>query len=129
MSDMRYIIIGIVFIFSGFLVLGIFGHSYQIANIESREFDKCYEYHDDKEPIVINCSSKIFDQTLFFTIIIVVILGGIIFLIKGAKGKWDNDVKPEDMTVLVVIKIYKKTRYKIKQIIEKTSCFQVGRIH
>ena len=97
MSDMRYIIIGIVFIFLGFLVLGVFGHNYQIANIESSEFGECYEYHDVKEPVAINCSSKIFDQTLFFTIVIVVILGGIISLIKGAKGKWDNDVKPEDM--------------------------------
>lgn len=97
MSDMRYIIIGIVFIFSGFLVLGVFGHDYQILNIESSEFGKCYEYHNDKEPVAINCSSKIFDQTLFFTIVIVIILGGIISLVKGAKGKWDNDVKPEDM--------------------------------
>lgn len=97
MSDMRYIIIGIVFIFSGFLVLGVFGHDYQIANIESSEFGECYEYHNDKEPVVINCSSKIFDQTLFFTIVIVIILGGIISLVKGAKGKWDNDVKPKDM--------------------------------
>lgn len=97
MSDMRYIIIGIVLVFSGFLVLGIFGHNYQIANIESSEFGECYEYHDNKEPVAIDCSSKIFDQTLFFIIIIVVIAGGIISLIKGVKGRWDNDVKPEDM--------------------------------
>ena len=97
MSDMRYVIIGIVFIFSGFLVLGIFGHDYQIANIEFREFGECYEYQSGKEPVAINCSSKIFEQTLFVTIVIVVILVGIISLIKGIKGKWDNDVKPEDM--------------------------------
>lgn len=94
---MRYIIIGIVFVFSGFLVLGVFGHNYQITNIESSEFGECYEYHDNKEPVAVNCSSKIFDQTLFFIIIIVVIMGGIISLIKGVKGRWDNDVKPEDM--------------------------------
>ena len=97
MSDMRYIIIGIVFVFLGFLVLGIFGHNYQNANIESNEFGECYEYYDDKEPVAISCSSKIFDQTLFFIINIVVIAGGIISLIKGVKGRWDNDVKPEDM--------------------------------
>jgi hypothetical protein len=97
MSDMRYIIIGIVFIFSGFLILGIFGHDYQIANIEANEFGKCYEYYDDKEPIAISCSSKIFNQTLFFIIIIVLITVGIISLIKGVKGRWDNDVKSEDM--------------------------------
>lgn len=97
MSDMRYIIIGIVFIFSGFLVLGLFGHSYQITNIEAKEFGKCYEYHDDKEPVEINCTSKIFEQTLFLIVVVALIIGGIIFLIKGIKGKWDNDVKSEDM--------------------------------
>lgn len=97
MSDMRYIIISIVLIFSGFLILGVFGHDYQIANIESSEFGKCYEYYDNKEPVEINCSSKIFDQTLFFIIVAVLVAGGIISLIKGVKGKWDNDVKSEDM--------------------------------
>ena len=96
MSDMRYIIIGIVLIFSGFLILGVFGHNYQIANIEASEFGKCYEYYDDKEPIAVNYSSRIFDQTLFFTIIVVLIVCGIVSLIKGVKGKWDNEVKSED---------------------------------
>lgn len=97
MSDMRYIIIGIVVIFSSFLILGIFGNNYQIASIEASEFDKCYQYHDNKEPVEINCSSKIFEQVLFFVAILGLIIGGIISLIKGVKGKWDNDVKPEDM--------------------------------
>ncbi|HET9009828.1 MAG TPA: hypothetical protein VFN17_06880 [Nitrosarchaeum sp.] len=97
MSDMRYIIIGIVIIFSGFLILGVFGNNYQIASIEASEFDKCYQYYENKEPVEINCSSKIFEQTLFFVVVLVLIVGGIISLIKGVKGKWDNDVKPEDM--------------------------------
>ena len=89
---MRYIIIGIVCIFSGFLILGVFGHDYQIANIEASEFGECYKYYDDKEPVIVSCSSKI-----FFEIVIVLIGSGIISLIKGVKGKWDNDVKSEDM--------------------------------
>jgi hypothetical protein len=97
MSDMRYIIIGFVFIFSGFLILGVFGHGYQIANIEASEFGECYEDYDAKEPVTVNCSSKIFDQTLFFAIVLVLIGSGIISLIKGVKGKWDNEVKSEDM--------------------------------
>ena len=97
MSDMRYIIIGIILIFSGFLVLGMFGHNYQIANIQASEFGDCYQYHEDKEPIVVSCSEIIFDQSLFFIFVIALIIGGIISLIKGVKGKWDNEVKPEDM--------------------------------
>ena len=84
-------------VFSGFLILGVFGYDYQIANIEASEFGKCYQYYDDKEPVEINCSSKIFDQALFFTIVTVLIVGGIISLIKGIKGNWDNDVKSKDM--------------------------------
>lgn len=84
-------------VFSGFLILGVFGHDYQIANIEASEFGKCYQYYDDKEPVEINCSSKIIDQALFFTIVAVLIVGGIISLIKGIKGNWDNEVKSKDM--------------------------------
>ncbi len=86
-----------MFIFSGFLILGVFGHDYQIVNIEASEFGKCYQYHDDKEPVGIDCSSKLFDQVLFFIIVAVLIVGGIISLIKGIKGKWDNEVKSKDM--------------------------------
>ena len=97
MSDIRYIIICIVLIFSGFLILGVFGHDYQIANIEASEFGKCYQYYDDKEPVTVDCSSKLFDQVLFFIIVTVLIVSGIISLIKGIKGKWDNEVKTKDM--------------------------------
>ncbi len=86
-----------MFIFSGFLILGVFGHDYQIVNIEASEFGKCYQYHDDKEPVGIDCSSKLFDQVLFFIIVAVLIVGGIISLIKGIKGKWENEVKSKDM--------------------------------
>jgi len=97
MSDMRYVIIGIVLIFSGFLILGVFGQNFQIASIQASEFGECYRYQEDKDPIAVNCSEMIFDQILFFMFVIVLIAGGIIFLIKGVKGKWDNEVKPEDM--------------------------------
>jgi hypothetical protein len=98
MSDMRFIVIGIGFIFSGFLILGVFGHTYQTSNIETSEFGDCYEYHENKEPNTINCSAKIFDQVVFFGIVLILIATGIISLIKGAKGRWDNEVRPEDMT-------------------------------
>jgi len=97
MSDMRFVIIGIVLVFVGFLTLGIFGSQFQAATIESNEFGTCFEYFNDKSPIEIDCSIKVFDQTIFFGIIIGFIGAGIISLFKGAKGDWDNKVKPEDM--------------------------------
>jgi len=97
MSDMRFTMIGIALIFVGFIILGIFGQDYQAATLESDEFETCYEYSDEKAPVEIDCSSKIFNQTLFFALIIGFIGAGIISLVKGVKGDWDNKVKPEDM--------------------------------
>jgi len=97
MSDMRFIIIGIALTFIGFLVLGIFGHDYQAATVESTQFGTCYEYSDDMPPVEISCSFKIFDQAVFFGIVVIFIGSGIVALVKGVKGDWDNKVKPEDM--------------------------------
>lgn len=97
MSDMRFIIIGIGLIFVGVIILGAFGHDYQAATFESNEFGTCYEYSEDNPPVEINCSFKIFDQTLFFALVIGFIGAGIISLVKGVRGDWDNKVKPEDM--------------------------------
>jgi len=89
--------IGIALVFVGFIILGVFGHDYQAATLESNEFGTCYEYSDKEAPIEINCSFKIFNQTLFFALIIGFIGAGIIALVKGVKGNWDNKVKPKDM--------------------------------
>jgi len=97
MGDMRFTIIGIVLVFVGFIILGVFGHNYQAATFESNEFGTCYEYSNNLPPVEINCSFKIFDQAIFFGVVLGFIGSGIIALIKGVKGDWDNKVKPEDM--------------------------------
>jgi len=97
MSDMRFTMIGIALIFVGFIILGVFGHDYQAATLESNEFGTCYEYSDKETPIEIDCSFKTFNQTLFFALIMGFIGAGIIALVKGVKGNWDNKVKSEDM--------------------------------
>jgi hypothetical protein len=89
--------LSVVLIFAGFLILGVFGHDYQIANIEAREFGDCHDYETESNPVPVNCSFKIFDQVLFFALVLVLIAAGITALIKGIRGKWDNEVKPEDM--------------------------------
>lgn len=97
MSDTRFTLLGIGLIFAGFLILGIFGGQFNAAIIESMEFGDCYEYHENAPPTQINCSYKIFDKTVLFAIVIALIAGGIISLIKGIRGKWDQKVRPEDM--------------------------------
>ena len=97
MSDTRFTMIGIVLIFAGFIILGIFGEAYFDATIQAEEFDDCYEYFDDKPPIQIECDAHLQGKTMFFALVIGLIGAGIFALIKGVKGKWDQDVKPEDM--------------------------------
>ena len=97
MSDIRFVIIGISLIFVGFLILGIFGQNYQASSLEQMEFGNCFEYSNENEPIPVDCSKKIMDQTIFFGLVIGIIIAGIIALIKGARGNWDNKVKPQDM--------------------------------
>ena len=97
MSDTRFIIVGIVLIFVGFIVMNSFGHDYQTASIESNEFGVCYEYFDDMPPVEVDCASKTFSQTIFFAIVIGFIGAGVIALIRGVRGNWDSKVRPEDM--------------------------------
>lgn len=89
--------IGIGLIFAGFIILGIFGEAYFDATIQAEEFDDCYEYFDDRPPILIECDSHLQGKIMFFALVIALIGAGIFALIKGVKGKWDQDVKPEDM--------------------------------
>ncbi len=97
MSDIRFILIGVGLVFAGFLVLGVFGDNYRTANIQSSEFGECYEYFDDAPPKRVSCDSKVQNSSIFFGLVLALIGGGIISLIKGYRGKWDNEVRPEEM--------------------------------
>ena len=97
MSDIRFIMIGAVFVFVGFVILGIFGENFQTANIESEEFGTCFEYFENQEPVPTPCSDKMVEQSTFFVIVVSLIVGGGVALIKGVRGDWDSKVKPEDM--------------------------------
>ena len=95
-SDTRFIILGIGLIFSGIILLSIFGS--QSAEISLQEgFSKCFEYHDDSPPTEIDCDTAAENKMTIFIITTLLIASGIISLVKGIKGRWDQDVKPEDM--------------------------------
>ena len=97
MSDTRFTLLGIALIFSGFIILGIFGNQYFVSSIEAEEFGECFEYYEEGDPVKIDCDVKLQQKSLFFSLIIILIGAGIISLVKGVKGSWDQDVKPEDM--------------------------------
>lgn len=97
MSDIRFTLIGIGLIFAGFLVLGVFGSQYIGPTLEAQEFGECYEYFEDKPPIPVDCNIQLQNKSMFFALVIALIGSGIFALIKGVRGKWDQDVKPQDM--------------------------------
>jgi hypothetical protein len=97
MSDTRFTLLGISLIFAGFITLGIYGSEYFDATIESMEFGDCYEYFDDRPPQPIECDLKLKDKIIFSGLVIGLIAAGVVALVKGVKGRWDQDVKPEDM--------------------------------
>jgi hypothetical protein len=89
--------VGIALIFAGFITLSIFGSQFIDVTAEADQFSNCFEYFEDRPPVPIDCDIKFQDKSLFFGLVVVLIGGGIISLIKGVRGKWDQDVKLEDM--------------------------------
>ena len=95
MSDVRFTMLGVALIFSGFLIFGIFGQQHYNLSIQSQEFGDCYEFKGGQQ-VEVDCAAASQDRVLFFAIVLVLIGAGIFFLIKGVRGKWDQDVKSED---------------------------------
>ena len=95
-SDTRFIILGIGLVFSGIIFLSVFGS--QTTEISLQEgFSECFEYHDDSPPTEIDCDTATENKMMIFAITALLIVCGIVSLVKGIKGRWDQDVKPEDM--------------------------------
>ncbi|MGQ0375881.1 MAG: hypothetical protein ACT4OW_00030 [Nitrososphaerota archaeon] len=97
MSDIRFTMLGIALIFAGFLILGIFGSQYLEASIQAQEFEDCFDYNEGAPPTPIDCNVVLQDKAALTAVIGGLIGGGVVSLIKGARGKWDQDVKPQDM--------------------------------
>ena len=97
MSDIRFIMIGVVIVTVGFIVLGVSGSEYTEITVQTNEFSTCYEYHDEQYSIEIDCQEIIQNKVLFFLGVVIIIIAGILALIKGIRGVWDQDVKPEEM--------------------------------
>jgi len=89
--------LGIGLIFAGFIILGVFGTAYFDATIEAEEFGTCYEYFDDSPPVEIPCDAKLQNKVMFLGLVMALVGAGIVSLVKGVRGKWDQDVRPEDM--------------------------------
>lgn len=89
--------LGVVLIFVGFIVLGVFGSQFDAYTIEAEEFEDCFEYSADAPPKKIDCDAKLQDKFVLTAVVVGLIAAGIVLLIKSVKGTWDQDVKPDYM--------------------------------
>lgn len=96
-SDIRLIILGSAIAFAGFLLGGITGAQYQQYAIQSGQFDVCYDYTSDGNAIKVKCDEKIQDMFFFLVLSLGLIGTGVFVLVKGTRGKWDQNVKSDEM--------------------------------
>ena len=97
MSDTRFVMIGIVVITIGFIILGVLGSQFTEITVQTKEFTECFKYQEEQPPIKIDCDKYLQDKNILFGLVIGILVGGGLALLKGIKGKWDQDVKPEEM--------------------------------
>jgi Na+-driven multidrug efflux pump len=95
-SDTRFIMIGIVLTFAGFLILGVIGRPFFEFTVQANEFGDCMEY-TETGALARDCETIMQSKLLFFGLVSGLIGSGIVTLVKGYKGKWDQDVKNDEM--------------------------------
>ncbi len=98
MSDTRLTLIGVGLVFAGFLVLGIFGSAFFALSAEAQEFSDCYEYSEERAPVPVSCEAGLYGKAAFFSLVVGIIATGVFMLVLGARGDWDQRVRPEEMT-------------------------------
>ena len=97
MSDIRFVMIGVAVLSIGFIVMAVFGTQYQDITIQTNEFSECYDYTDENVAVKVDCDEQLQSRNLMFVAVIGILVAGGILLVKGIRGTWDNDVKPEEM--------------------------------
>jgi hypothetical protein len=89
--------IGVGVLSVGFIVMAIFGTQYQDITVQTKEFSECFDYTDEDIVVKIDCDKQLQNRNLMFTAVIGIMVAGGVSLVKGIRGTWDNDVKPEEM--------------------------------
>lgn len=96
MSDIRLIMLGSVIVFAGFVVGGMKGSYYSQFMIQSNQFDECYDYSTG-DAIKVKCADVIQDSYLYLGLTVVLIGTGGVIIFKGIRGRWDQDIKSDEM--------------------------------
>lgn len=96
MSDIRLIMAGAVIIFVGFILGDMANSNYAQFAVQQQNFDECYDYSTGVA-VHVKCSEKSQDYLLYLALSIGLLGAGAVVIFKGIKGKWDHDVKDNEM--------------------------------
>jgi len=96
MSDIRLVMAGSAIIFAGFVIGGITVSQYSQYMIQATQFGDCYDYSTGST-IPVKCDTKFQEEYLYLGLSLGIIGIGAFVIIKGIKGRWDQDVKPSEM--------------------------------
>lgn len=96
MSDIRLIMAGSLMIFAGFYVVGIGASEYSQISMQSSEFDDCYDYSTGTA-MHVNCSKAEQGALLYLALAFSLLGGGSYVMFKGIRGRWDQNVKSDEM--------------------------------
>ncbi len=96
MSDIRLIMLGSVVMVVGFFVGGMGGYQYLQFSIQESNFGDCYDYSSGTA-VHVDCSKKEYDALLYIALASGLIAAGAIILFKGIRGRWDQNVKSDEM--------------------------------
>lgn len=96
MSDIRLIMVGASIIFGGFVIGGIGNSGYSQYAIQQQNFEDCFDYSSGVA-MHVKCSDKSYDHMIYLLLSLTLLgIGGVV-IYKGTRGKWDNDVKDNEM--------------------------------
>lgn len=96
MSDIRLVMIGAAIIFAGFVVGGIANSGYSQYAVQQQNFDDCFDYSTGVA-VHVKCSDKSYDHMLYLMLSVTLLGSGGVVIYKGIRGKWDHDVKDNEM--------------------------------
>jgi hypothetical protein len=88
--------LGIALVFAGFLILGVLGRSFLEFTVQENEFGNRVDY-TETGAVSTDCGVIMQDKILLFGVVMGLIGSGIVALIKGYRGRWDQDVKSDEM--------------------------------
>lgn len=88
--------VGAVVIFAGFVIGGLTSSTYAQYVIQANQFGECYDYSTG-QAVQVRCDQKEQDGLLYLGISLGLIAIGAVIVVKGIRGKWDQNVKSDEM--------------------------------